>query len=70
MKLRPGEAKLLGQIQEAGTDGVLWNRSSSAVAARLQRMGLIEFRIGPVVGSEGGSRTGIRYVVVNDRRRG
>lgn len=32
---------------------MLWNRSSSAVAARLQRMGLIEFRIGPVVGRRG-----------------
>jgi len=68
MNLRPGEVELLAKIRLADAAGLLWSKYSSTIAARLLRMGLIEYRLGSVAESEGGGRTGMRYVAVNHRQ--
>jgi hypothetical protein len=68
MKLRPGEELLLSKVRQAGDDGLIWTKSSSITANRLLRKGLIECRFGPVRETEGGGRTGMRFVAVSDQK--
>ena len=68
MNLHPGEARLLDQVREAGEKGVKWTQGNSGTAVRLIQRGLIECRMDPIGETEGGLRTGIRYVATNDRK--
>ena len=68
MNLHPGEAKLLDRVREAGEKGVKWTQRNSGTAVRLNQRGLIEYRTDPIGETEGGLRTGIRYVATNDQK--
>jgi hypothetical protein len=69
-KLSPSEARVLGRIRKAGTEGLGWDPMDSGTLGRLVRKGLIEYRVGPADTTKRGTRTRMRFVATSPRKSG
>jgi hypothetical protein len=66
MKLTAKQQLFLNEVRLAGPDGVVWTKRDAVVANCLLRKGLVTTRLGRVVETDDGRRSGLRFVATAD----